>query len=235
MRHAIQTLSVCFLAVLPAWAGPFNVHTDFSSSNPSGVWQYGYAGAGTLGSLDSSVVLMPTFTANCVSGGGFQADCWGGVSSSVVSPNGTFSSGTVSYSAGYVNMHPGANLDLSVIAFIAPAAANYTFVGEYIDQDIVGGSGVQVSAVLGDGTFLLGPTTLGAVFNPVAINFTQNLSAGQALYFAVGANGEYTYDSTGLKLNVTDDLTTGGAVPEPSTLLLTGLGSVAALVVRRLK
>ena len=124
MKNGIGILALCFLAAVRMWAASYNAHSDFSGTNPSGVWEYGYAAAGALGSLDSSVTLMPTYTPNCVSGGGFSANCWGGVSSSIVSPNGTFSSGTVNYVNGYVNLHPGGNLDLSILAFVAPVAAN---------------------------------------------------------------------------------------------------------------
>jgi hypothetical protein len=231
LRNAIKTFVLCFLTVLPTWAATYNPSTDFSASNPSGAWKYGYASSGAVGSLDSLFSPMPTFTANCASGGGFSADCWS-ASSSIASSNGAFSSGTVQFTADYINLHPGQNLDLSVLAFIAPTAANYTFVGEFADRDVAGGSGVALSTVLGNGTFLVGPNIVGSVFNPVAINFTQNLSQGQAVYFVVGANGEYSYDSVGLKLDVTDDLTTSGNVPEPSTLLLTGLGAAAVLMRR---
>jgi hypothetical protein len=225
VRISIVPLAALCLAVAPAWAATYDVYDDFSGSQ-NGVWTYGYAQPAGLGTLSASMILHPTYTSGCVSG---NANCWAGASSSAVAPSTTFTSGTVQFQAGYVTMHPGANLDLSVIAFIAPTAANYTFTGEFRDGDTVGGNGVEVASVLGDGTQLLSPTSLPSIFNPLGINFTRSLSAGEAVYFTVGASGEYSYDSVGLRLSVADDL---GAVPEPSTWVLTATGSVAAIACR---
>lgn len=226
MRIRSLSFVLCCAMAIPAFSASYDVHADFSNSNPSGPWKYGYAGAGGLGTLDTSFLAQPTFS-NCVGG---LAACWLGTSSAVA-PFSTFNSGTVNFIDGYVTMHPGANLDLSVIGFVAPVAANYTFSGEFMDHDVQGGNGVSVASVLGDGTQLLGPTTLANVFSPVTINFSRNLSAGETVYFAVGANGEWSFDSVGLKLNVADDL--GGTVPEPSTWALTGIASAVAIAWRK--
>jgi hypothetical protein len=168
-----------------------------------------------------SLVLHSEFTVPCVAGTG---ECSDGFSSSAVAPNGIFTNGTVQFEDGYVNMHPGENLDLSLIAFIAPVAATIPLLES---SRIMTRS--AATSVLGAGTQFLAPMSLPSVFNPVGINFTQRLSAGQAVYFTVGASGEYSYDSVGLKLSVSDDL---GQVPEPSTWALTAIGSVAAVVAR---
>ncbi|HYP07422.1 MAG TPA: PEP-CTERM sorting domain-containing protein [Bryobacteraceae bacterium] len=232
MKHAIHLFSICILAALPAFATVYNAADNFSNTNPSGPWGYGYASSGAIGTLGTSFTAMPTFSANCGLGVGFQADCWGGVSSSIVRPNATFDSGTVSYTLGYLNLHPGANLDLSILAFTAPVAANYSFVGEFADRDVLGGNGVQVSAVLGNGSFLLNTTNMAAqaAGSPVAINFNRSLAANETVYFVLGASGEYSYDSIGLKLAVDDQLS---GVPEPSSILLTGMGAAALAFVRR--
>src|SRR5687768_8091304 len=106
LRNGIHILALCVFASLPALAASYNAHTDFGGTNPSGAWAYGYAGSGALATLDSSFTSMPSYVPNCDGGGGFTANCWGGVSSSLASPTGTFNSGTVNFSAGYLNMHP---------------------------------------------------------------------------------------------------------------------------------
>ena len=216
------------VATVSAWPAVYDVAADFSGSS-GGVWRYGYAEASQIGTLDDDFAPL-TFQADCASGlpAGASLDCWLG-SSSVVNPNMSFSAGTVSYTAGYVNMHPASDGKLSIVAFTAPLAATYTFSGEFKDQDVAGGDGVNLAAVLGAG-YLLGPAAQPSVFSPVAINFAQSLGAGESVYFVVGANGGWTYDSVGLSLQVSDGLSD---VPEPSTGALAALGLAVAAAVRR--
>lgn len=223
-------LCLTLAATAPAWAALYDVAADFGSSNPSGAWSYGYASPGDIGSLNTAFTYLPTYVANCLTGGAGQyLDCWQGASS-VVNPSASFSNGTVSYTQGYVNMHPDSDGTLSIVAFTAPISATYTFTGEFKDQDTAGGSGVDLAVVLGTGSYLLGPATQSATFSPVAINFAQTLSAGDSVYFVVGANGEYIYDSVGLSLQASDGLS---GVPEPSTVVLTAIGFAFVATLRR--
>ncbi|MBI5083000.1 MAG: PEP-CTERM sorting domain-containing protein [Acidobacteria bacterium] len=119
---------------------------------------------------------------------------------------------------------------MSVLAFIAPTADTYYFSGQIHDHDTVGGNGVRFSAALGNGT-LLSDTSAGAVFSPVVFNFSQALAAGQKVYFALGAQGDFSYDSVGLSLNVRDSAL--APVPEPGSLVLVPLGAAAFWALRR--
>lgn len=129
-------------------------------------------------------------------------------------------------------MHPGPGNQLALLAFTAPTADNYTFAGQFADQDIAGGGGVEVAAMLGNGTVLLPVTFMPAVSNPVAINFSRSLAAGEKVYFALGANGHNHFDSTGIQLNVTDTAQSA-SVPEPASIAFVGLGAVAIWLKRR--
>jgi hypothetical protein len=232
MNRGIRLTLLCGLAALSSWAATYDPAADFGASNPSGAWAYGYAAPSGINSLDAAFTPMSAFTANCAAGVGGSADCWSQGNASISKPTGSFDTGTVNFVSGYLNMHPGSDLNLAVLAFIAPVAANYTFEGEFADHDVVGGSGTDVAAVLGDGTYGVPFTTMTAVSLPVTINFSRALSAGERVYFVVGANGEYSYDSIGLQLTVNDDIESAG-VPEPSSVILTGLGAAAVGLLRR--
>ncbi len=230
MKRFLCVICFCAAAGIAARAASFSATSGFGPTNPSGPWSYGTAGPGDLGNLDATFTAMPTFVANCSSGGGFSADCWVGGDAVVARPTGTFGTGSVQYTAGYVNLHPASALNMAVLAFVAPSAGLYDFSGEFRDHDTAGGSGVRFSAALGDGT-LLSDTIAGAVFSPVAFNFSQSLAAGQRVYFALGAQGDFSFDSVGLNLAVRDQA--GAAVPEPGSLVLVPLGAAALWALRR--
>ena len=227
----VALLSLCAAASLPA--ATYSAWGDFGSTNPSGAWKYGtVATDGAVGALDATFTPMPTYQANFTSGGGFHSDAWLlslASSDGVVRPNGAFGFGTVTYSPDYLNLHPASDGAMAVVAFTAPTPDVYTFTGEWADHDVLGGTGVEIWTALGNGN-VIAHGTMPAVSSPVAINFSQSLTAGQSVYFVLGYGGEYTFDSTGLKLDVTDS---ASAAPEPSSLLLVGLSAAAVWLKRR--
>ena len=79
---------------------------------------------------------------------------------------------------------------------------------------------------------MLNTTAMVPVSAPVAINFTQALTLGQSVYFTLGSNGSHLYDSTGLKLVVTDGQS-GSPIPEPSSIILLSLGATVLWMKRR--
>ncbi|MEO8373385.1 MAG: PEP-CTERM sorting domain-containing protein [Candidatus Solibacter sp.] len=229
MKIITKAVLAYLMTAIAGSVSTYSAWGDFSNTNPSGVWKYGSVAIdGAVGALDVSFTSMPTFQLNCASGGGFQADCWQS-SAFIAKPNGSFGTGTVSYVTDYLNLHPSSAGDMSVLAFTAPMADVFTFLGEWADHDIVGGGGVEVWTALGDGT-ILAHNTMPAVSGPIAINFSQSLAAGQSVYFVLGFAREWTYDSTGLKLDVSDS---GTASPEPGSMLLVGLGAAAVWLKRR--
>ncbi len=224
MKTYIHAGLLSLFVAVTASASSFSAWGDFSSTNPSGAWKYGFVATdGAVGALDTDFSLNPTFQASCVSG---QASCW--VSSTYVTrPNSNFTSGTVSFVAGYLTLHPSPDGAMSVLAFTAPAPDVYTFAGEWADQDVDGGGGVEIWTALGNGT-ILAHDIMPWVSNPVAINFSQSLTSGQSVYFVLGYNGDWGFDSTGLKLNVTDS-----SAPEPGSMLLVGWSAAAVWLKRR--
>ena len=166
-----------------------------ATPTPQGSGATAYAGPGDLGTLDVSFALYPSYTLSGATDVGFQTDSWSSPSI-VARPTGTFSSGTVDLVSGFLHMQSGNGLELAILTFTAPTADNYTFAGRFADQDVAGGGGVEVEAVLGNGIVLLPVKFMPAVSSPVAIKFLSSLAAGEKVYFALGANGSYDFDST---------------------------------------
>jgi hypothetical protein len=124
---------------------------------------------------------------------------------------------SVFFKDGFINMHASATLD-SVLQFIAPTAGAYNFAGNFTAHDS-SPTGVSIAGYIGTSqqfatTFLGGSSPF---------NFNATLAAGDKVNFVLGAAGDYTYDSTGLKLTVTGRDATG-AVPEPATWAMMILG-----------
>jgi len=242
MRNALITLTLAFAAFAPivARAATYNAVTDFTTAtNGVGVWTYGY---GTVGN---------TFLLDTVSGAAFTGksgyNYWG-VSSSVSADglpivghntNNTPTPGYTPFPAtDNLWMHPGNadNLD-SILEFTAPTSGVYNIAGYFVRADQASGSGTGTFVSIYDGaSALMGPTFISNT-NYTDQTFNQNvtLTAGQTLEFAVARNGDYSFDSTGLSLTVTQNV--APVIPEPSSLILFGTGilGVAGSIHRRLK
>lgn len=237
MRKALITLSLSFVAFasVAAHATTYNAVNDFTTaSNGSGVWTYGY---GTVGS---------TFTADTVSGpafGGYSgyaywAPATNGLPLVGLNSNATPTPGFTPFPADdNLWMHPGNadNLD-SIVEFTAPTSGSYNIAGYFVraDQESGMGSGTLVSIYDG-ASALMGPTYISNTdYDDISFNQNVTLTAGQTLEFALSRDGDYSFDSTGLSLNITTNVS---AIPEPSSLMLFGTGilGVAGAVRRRFK
>lgn len=119
-----------------------------------------------------------------------------------------------------VTLHPGQFGELSTVAFVAPKAGSYTFNGFFRAVDAAAGNGVTFATPQSSGIIAPGGST--------SFGFTQVLGAGQKAFFSIGNNGSYSYDTTGLQLNV-------GNVPEPAawTMMIAGFGLIAGALRRR--
>jgi hypothetical protein len=215
---AIATLTSALQANL-LFAGPvYDLAADFSaSSNPSGVWTYGY-----------STSLGAAFNVFGTTGNVSGIDVWT-IDTSTPTPtvnhNGTGSpitDGTITWAAGQVGFHPGPNGQNAIIRFTAPNDANLSLQASFAGLDFVGPTSTDVHILLNnvslfDGsvnTFGSGPSFASTLF----------LHAGDILDFAVGFgdNGTYYSDSTGIQATLSPN-----AVPEPSSLVMLATGSLA--------
>jgi hypothetical protein len=203
-----------------AYAAPatYNVVADFSSaSNPNGVWAYGYSS--TLTNLDSNFALYTDASLSCWTG----IECWNAPATGVpdIGRNTTGSllnfATTVHVPVDQLHMHPYADT-YSIVRWTAPGSGTYLFDGAWFVQDDHAESVTLDIVGLGySSTFsnqLLGASK--------PFSELQYLAQGENIYFAVGPNGSYYYDSTGLTLTV-------AGVPEPGSLQL-GLLGVLGLI-----
>jgi hypothetical protein len=225
---AVRTarLALGLLLALPAAAAAqtYDVSTGFSgTSNPSGPWQYGFTNG-----LGGAFTL---FTTSTTSG---PLQYWGGTPGVYKNTSASaYSPGTPIYPAGQVGLHPGPNGEYAVIRFVAPIAGSYTLSGNFEGLDTRGTTtdahirvaNVDVFATLVNGYAVQSPFLLAL-----------SLGANDIVDFAVGANGDYFFDTTALDATFTVNATGPiSSVPEPGTwaLMGTGLLGVAGIARRR--
>ncbi len=197
----------------PAGAETYKVIRDFSYLNPGGVWAYGY---GTTG---KSFTLYPAISTGCGTTGG-RTDCFRNGNALVYQNTygAAFAdpgSGTVLVGDNVVMMHPDAGVD-TIVRFKAPRAGSYVFKGSFTLMDS-SPTGIAPKIFLGSKDLtktafkstvdvtLTGPGAILSKKKPggsKAFAFTQALRAGQVVYFAVNDLGNWTFDSTALKLEV---------------------------------
>ncbi len=169
---------------------------DFSpTSNPSGVWSYGYKANDTAPFEQYLVSGFPW--ADTQSWSSFK----NGYCCPLVAANtaGTTISynGSVIHPADLLNLHPGPGGDWSVVRWTAPASGNYRIRGRFQGLDTAGtttslqilrnGAAVQTGDINSYGV-------------PTAYDFTVSVAVGETFDFAVnfGNNGNFGNDSTGL-------------------------------------
>ncbi len=205
-----------------AQAASYDIASDFSTaSNPNDPWSYGFAPVLAPPTVPALVLYDQNGTTSC----GGDRPFW---RSSVVqslgapavfdNPTGSpIDCGIYVHPAHTAGFHPGQNGEFSIYRFTAPSAGSYALDATFIVLDY-GGTDVHI---LDNGTQLYtanSPTDqpTGTVFG----SYSQNLSlaAGEVIDFAVGVGPDGSFISDGTGINAT--LTTGAAVPEPSTLLL---------------
>jgi hypothetical protein len=224
-KLVLSGVAAAMLAAGPAAAATYSLYDQFAVSG--GVitatdFAFGYA-ASTYSGADS-ISAYTTIEAAC--GGNVAVQCANtGALPGVFKTAGAYSSGTSFFDPGELNLHPGYGNEFSIVQFIAPIAGLYSFVGAFSANDTSPNS-VDIAAYVGGVSQIANSRG--------AFNFDAELTAGQKVSFAVGSAGNYTYDSTGLALNVTGPDPVGG-VPEPTSwaLMIIGFGGAGAVLRRR--
>src|SRR5205807_10543285 len=127
--------------------------------------------------------------------------------------NGPLVCGAYVHPAHSAGFHPGPNGQWSIYRFTTPSAGNYALDATLFILDN-GGTDVHI---LDNGTQIFGGDITSS--SPGPFHYSQNLSlaAGELIDFAVGVGSDGNFFSDGTGISAT--LTTGAAVPEPSTLL----------------
>ena len=192
-----------------------DVAADFSStSNPNGVWSYGF-----------STTLGSAFTLGSTHGNAYGIDYWVNdytVAAPSVTHNGTVSPitfSTATWQPGQLGFHPGANGVNCVIRFTTPTHSPFLLDATFSGLDFAGKTTTDVHILLNGVSIFDGIVNgFGAGSGP-SFNTTLALNAADTVDFTVGfgQDGTHGYDTTGLAATLTP-------VPEPSTLILIGLG-----------
>lgn len=131
-----------------------------------------------------------------------------------------YESGTSNVPNDRVLLHPTSSA-FAGLTFFATLAGSYTFTGAFSIQDDFP-TGVDTGAVILNGAAILPSMVLSS--GSRAFNFTTTLGAGDGVSFFVGPAGNFTFDSTGLSLQVSSADPVVAAVPEPATWLMLILG-----------
>ncbi|MBC7636397.1 MAG: hypothetical protein H7251_12420, partial [Acetobacteraceae bacterium] len=193
----------------------YDAFRAFGSGNPSAaVWTYATRAGATLFSA------FPAGYGNCFGSATFQCQTVG-TNASVAAVGRTTaladqSLGTATLPNDVLLLHPsiGVGATDAVVRFTTPVTGKYTVAGLFerlSDAAHPFGNGVNVEVYNG-GTLLFSSSTLAAP-NPLSgyptdqVSFNSigllTLNSGDVLSFVDNNNGEYSYDSTGLKAVVT--------------------------------
>jgi hypothetical protein len=199
-------------------AHAYDAATDFDTvNNPSGPWSYGFSADFTSFNL---------FTTQHVLGTGVEG--WRRTSPGEpwVVKNltaGTVTFGTASVEAGRLLAHPSNDGARALIRFTAPTAGQYDWSAAFEQRNTLSSS-VDVHIVHNATAVWSGISSTFDV--PVTSTGTVTLAAGDTLTAAIGPDGNYANDWTGVDFSVQ-------AVPEPATLAILGLGAAGMIARKR--
>lgn len=241
LRHAAPAFGLVLLAAgltaRPAAAQTYDAAGDFSAtSNPNGVWSYGYEN--TLGGTFNLYTAQFAPTANIA---GWNNN----ISASVplviknfgATPDSSFAD--IVLQPGQLAFHPGPQDQFSVVRFTAAQDGLFSLASGFVPVT-TDGTTTDVH-VLENGLSLFDGNVSGTYLTPngaAYANTALSLHAGDTLDFAVGygADGNYGSDATGISATLV-----AAPVPEASTtvslglMLALALGLGAVAVARRRK
>lgn len=219
-RRAVALMALSFVAITLALGATSDAVADFSGTNPSGAWSYGWV---AVGSTDTTTFqLFDTYQAGLLATG---VDSWtlAGDSQPVVAQN--TGPDDVTYPSGYLAgiiqpaslllLHPGAAGDWAVLRWTAPSSGEYSIDGYFENIDVQ-----PVIVDLGIGGALAGPFTV----DPYGTDF---YTIGQ-VYFTAGQTLDFVAESGGA--GATADIS---YIPEPASWLLLGIGMLGLGFLKR--
>ena len=228
LRHLLFVVSLIGSLAAPSIARVgFDAAADFSpTSNPNGVWSYGWTQA--LGS---------SFIADAIHESEAGLDFWEGSIANGATPgsfplvvhNGTantiITAGTVSVAPGQLALHPGPDNEYSVLRWTAPRNDAVSIRSVFDGFDFVGPTSTDVH-VLHNGSSLFDDDVQGfGGSSAVTFNSVLTVAQGDTIDFAVGfgRNGSFFFDTTGLSATI-------ATVPEPTARALFFVGSLGLLI-----
>ena len=185
-----------------------NIVGDFSpSSNPTGNWSYGFTSTlgGTFNLFTTSTTQVPPNQLPCDGTVMF----WTTPSGFPLvghNPSGmtVTCSSTVSVPNDVLTMHPGPSGAQAVVRWTAPASGTYAIQGFFEGLDFVGPTTTDVHILLNSSTSLFSGN-ISSFEVPLTFTLSLSVSAGDKIDFVVGfgSDGNYLFDSTGLKGTIT--------------------------------
>jgi hypothetical protein len=204
-----RLLTGALTIVLPLAAS--DIVTDFSTIfNPNGQYQYGAESLlGGAFTLDTTTVSGPGYA-------GWSGNVSGFPLTLANTSGSTFTSGTVTYSTDYINLHPASDDTFAVLRYTITVPGAYLISGAFRGQDINGTSSDVHVLVNGASAF---DSEVTGYLDPSKQTFSLlgAFNANDTIDFAVGfgTNGTYFYDSTGLQGTIA-----AVASPEPDSAIL---------------
>lgn len=127
----------------------------------------------------------------------------------------------------FLNVHPGASGQRSVVRWMAPAAGSYKVLGQFEGIDT---NGTTSDVRVAHNAAILFSADVNGFGAAAPFSLTVKAAAGDALEFSVGAgsNGTHNYDSTGLHATVGPATATAPAVTTADNLVRVNFDSVPA-------
>ena len=183
-------------------AADYDAVRDFSiTSNPNGVWSYGW-----LLSVGSSLNLYTVTDTTTFPG----LSAWLETGMTMYNPpfvghndtDTTFCYRSFCVPPGYLHLHPGVNDELSVVRWTAPTSGTFQLQGAVRGLDDI--TSTNFLAILNSERHLFTATVTNRN-PPVFFHRTLTVSAGDTIDFIVefGRDGNYFNDSTGIQFKLT--------------------------------